>query len=198
MGQKMIRRQPQTVNISKTSYAFLKWSPLSVSKEQNLLTSWFYLLRATKTGRRKKEKKKIKPAIYALSPNPRDSESLSKTSATRLSYLGPLTCTWTNTQPPPPDTLLESLSFPLTHGITPCPFKGRITATFPLDIQHPLFFLLLYHSQQQADTLLTLTISPPVNPQPVWRDTSQRHLTRWLLLPSGQIFFSWLWRAPNS
>ena len=58
MGQKMIRRQPQTVNISKTSYAFLKWSPLSVSKEQNLLTSWFYLLRATKTGRRKKEKKK--------------------------------------------------------------------------------------------------------------------------------------------
>ena len=64
MGQKMIRRQPQTVNISKTSYAFLKWSPLSVSKEQNLLTSWFYLLRATKTGRRQKEKKKKSNQLY--------------------------------------------------------------------------------------------------------------------------------------
>ena len=39
--------------------------------------------------------------------------------------MGPRICTWTNTQPPPPDTLLKSLSFPLTHRITPCPFKGR-------------------------------------------------------------------------
>lgn len=130
------------------------------------------------------KKRKIKPATYALSPNPCDTESLSQTSATRLGYVGPRTRT--NTQPPPPDALLESLSFPLTQGITPCPFKGRITATFPLDIQHPLLLLLLYHSQQKANTLLiTLTMNPPVSSQPVCRDTSQWHLTRWLLLPSG-------------
>ena len=117
------------------------------------------------------KKRKIKPATYALSPNPCDTESLSKTSATRLGYVGPRTRT--NTQPPPPDAPLESLSFPLTHGITPCPFKGRTTATFPLDIQHPLFLLLLYHSQQKANTLLTLTRNPPVSPQPLCRDTSQ-------------------------
>ena len=138
--------------------------------------SWFYLLSATKTRGRKKKKKNQTSYICPSTKRMWHGESGQNLSS-NAELRGPLYL-------PPPATSRKPLAstHPQDH---PLSIQGQDQATFPLDIQHPLLFLLLYHSQQQANTLLTRTINLLVNSQPVWCDTSQRHLTRWLLHPSG-------------